>query len=159
MDVDAVFPVLWNLLLYSSSCPPSFVGFLPQMGGSESVINALIRGLNKHGGNLMLRSHVEQIVMENGRAAGVALRPRASSGSSTPGGSDSSSSNTRPTEFIRARKGVISNASVWDTHKLLAPGVGPVEWRRQSIITPQVNSNFRCLTTAALLLRDLCWTV
>eukprot|EP00775_Hariotina_reticulata_P007610 gene7610-7812_t len=108
------------------------------MGGSESVINALIRGLNKHGGKLMLRSHVEQIVMENGRAAGVALRPRG-----TPGGSDNSNvsgSSSRPTKFIRARKGVISNASVWDTQKLLAPGVGPVEWRRQAITTPQCSS-------------------
>lgn len=105
-----------------------------QMGGSESLINALIRGLTKHGGRIILRSHVDRIEVENGRAAGVALRPRINGN----GKSASSSSSGQP-EFIRARKGVISNASVWDTQKLLAPGVGPKEWRRQSITTPAVS--------------------
>jgi phytoene dehydrogenase-like protein len=107
------------------------------MGGSEAIINALIRGLEKHGGRLLLRSHVDHIVMENGRAAGVALRRR--SPAATPSNGSSSSSSEGPLEVIRARKGVISNASVWDTHKLLAPAVGPKEWRRESVTTPQVS--------------------
>lgn len=105
-----------------------------QMGGSESLINALIRGLRKHGGRLILRSHVDKIVVENGRAIGVTLRPRTNGNGKT-----SSSGGSGQQEFIRARKGVISNASVWDTQKLLAPGVGPKEWRRQSITTPAVS--------------------
>eukprot|EP00878_Enallax_costatus_P013781 GHUV01014413.1.p1 GENE.GHUV01014413.1~~GHUV01014413.1.p1 ORF type:complete len:309 (+),score=68.61 GHUV01014413.1:1918-2844(+) len=119
------------------------------MGGSESIIKALIRGLEKHGGRVMLRSHVDQIVMENGRAAGVALRPRSPAATPTNGTSSSSSNADRIAsngfasssggEFIRARKGVISNASVWDTQKLLAPGVGPREWRRKAITTPAVS--------------------
>jgi phytoene dehydrogenase-like protein len=109
-----------------------------QMGGSEAIINALIRGLEKHGGRLLLRSHVDHIVMENGRAAGVALRLRSPAATPSNGSSSSSSSSEGPLEMIRARKGVISNASVWDTHKLLAPGVGPKEWRRESVTTPQV---------------------
>lgn len=107
------------------------------MGGSESLINALIRGLNKNGGRLMLRSHVDKIVVENGRATGVALRPRTNGNGN--GKSRSSSSNGGQLEFIRAKKGVISNASVWDTQKLLAPGVGPKEWRRERITTPAVS--------------------
>jgi phytoene dehydrogenase-like protein len=106
------------------------------MGGSESLIQALIRGLEKHGGRLLLRSHVDKIHVENGRAAGVVLQPRSNGNEKS---ASSSSSGGQP-EFIRARKGVISNASVWDTQKLLAPGVGPPEWRRQSITTPAVST-------------------
>jgi phytoene dehydrogenase-like protein len=106
-----------------------------QVGGSEALINALIRGLEKHGGRLLLRSHVDKIHVESGRAAGVVLQPRSN-------GNGKSSSGVQP-EFIRARKGVISNASVWDTQKLLAPGVGPAEWRRQSITTPAVSEGSR----------------
>jgi phytoene dehydrogenase-like protein len=110
------------------------------MGGSEAIINALIRGLEKHGGKLLLRSHVDHIVIENERAAGVALRRRSPAPTPSNSGSSSSSSSSSegPLEVIRARKGVVSNASVWDTHKLLAPGVGPKEWRRESVTTPQV---------------------
>jgi hypothetical protein len=111
-----------------------------QMGGSEALIDALIRGLKKNGGRLLLRSHVDSIHIENGRAAGVVLQPR-TNGNGNGNGKAAAvgrSSGGQP-EFIRARKGVISNASVWDTQKLLAPGVGPKEWRRQSITTPAVS--------------------
>ncbi|KAF6251044.1 hypothetical protein COO60DRAFT_1645535 [Scenedesmus sp. NREL 46B-D3] len=110
------------------------------MGGSEAIISALVRGLEKHGGRLLLRSHVDHIVMEGGRAAGVALRRRSPASTPSNGSSSSSSSSEAPVEVIRARKGVVSNASVWDTHKLLAPGVGPKEWRRESVTTPQTAS-------------------
>lgn len=65
-------------------------------------------GIQKHGGRVLLRSHVEEILVEGGRAAGVRLR-----GNRAPGG--------RP-EVIRARKAVVSNASVWDTQRLLPEG-------------------------------------
>jgi phytoene dehydrogenase-like protein len=111
---------------------------MSQVGGSEALINALIRGLEKHGGRLLLRSHVDTIHVENGRAAGVVLQPRTKGNGKSSSSSSSSGGGGQP-EFIRARKGVISNASVWDTQKLLAPGVGPAEWRRQSISTPAVS--------------------
>jgi phytoene dehydrogenase-like protein len=38
------------------------------------MVGALVRGLEKRGGLLLLGAHVEQVVMEGGRAAGVALR-------------------------------------------------------------------------------------
>ena len=31
------------------------------LGGSEAIVDALVRGLEKNGGRLMLRSHVENI--------------------------------------------------------------------------------------------------
>ena len=42
--------------------------------GSGAVVDALVRGLQKHGGRLSLGAHVERIVVENGRAIGVKLR-------------------------------------------------------------------------------------
>ena len=64
-------------------------------------------GIEKHGGRVLLRSHVEEVVVEDGRATGVQLR--------------SKNSGARP-EVIRAGKAVISNASVWDTARLLPEG-------------------------------------
>ena len=67
------------------------------VGGSAALVDALVRGFEKHDGKLLLKSHVEEIIVENNRAVGVKLR----------GG-----------EELRANT-VISNASVWDTLKLI----------------------------------------
>ncbi|KAF5951937.1 hypothetical protein HYC85_009881 [Camellia sinensis] len=66
--------------------------------GTGAVVDALVRGLQKFGGRISFKSHVEIIVVENGRAVGVKLR----SG-----------------QFVRAKKAVVSNASMWDTLDLL----------------------------------------
>ncbi|XP_045817620.1 prolycopene isomerase, chloroplastic-like [Trifolium pratense] len=68
------------------------------LDGAAGIVDALVRGLKKFGGRIYLQSHVEKIVVENERAIGVKLR----SG-----------------QFIRAKKAVVSNASMWDTLKLL----------------------------------------
>ncbi|KAG2438241.1 hypothetical protein HYH02_010942 [Chlamydomonas schloesseri] len=104
------------------------------MGGSEAIISALVRGIEKHGGRVLLRTHVEQVVMEGGRAAGVRLRPQG------PASASASASSTTKPELIRARCGVVSNASVWDTQKLLPPGAAPEQWRRTSLKTPALDS-------------------
>ena len=41
------------------------------IGGSAAVVDALVRGLESHGGALRLKSHVEEILVEDGRAVGV----------------------------------------------------------------------------------------
>ncbi|KAH9684999.1 Amino oxidase domain-containing protein [Citrus sinensis] len=87
--------------------------------GSGALVNALVRGIEKFGGRLSLRSHVEKIVVENDRATGVKL----SSG-----------------QFIRARKAVVSNASMWDTLKLLPKEVVPKSYRDRIDMTPQCES-------------------
>lgn len=43
-------------------------------------------------------------------------------------------------ETIRARKAVISNASVWDTLSLLPAGIAPPEWAARSAATPTTGS-------------------
>jgi len=56
---------------------------------------------------VLLQTHVEEVLVEGGRAAGVRLRGKKAGG--------------QP-EFIRAKKAVVSNASVWDTMRLLPEG-------------------------------------
>ncbi len=70
------------------------------IGGGGAVVDALVRGLEKHGGTLRLGAHVKEILVEGGQATGVLLR----SG-----------------ERLKAST-VISNASIWDTLKLVPEG-------------------------------------
>lgn len=88
-------------------------------GGSEALIDALVRGLKKWGGELRLRSHVEQIIVQRGRAVGVKLRNG---------------------EAIYAPV-VISNATLWDTYRtLLTPEDLPTQFRQEALSTPAVDS-------------------
>ncbi|MGD1937013.1 MAG: phytoene desaturase family protein [Cyanophyceae cyanobacterium] len=85
------------------------------MGGSGALIGALVRGLEKHGGQLQLNAHVDQVLVENGRAAGVVLRNG---------------------QRVRATQAVVSNASVWDTLGLLPADSVPAKFRRDRQATP-----------------------
>jgi len=68
------------------------------IGGSQALVDALVRGLTRRGGQLRLGTHVDQILVEQGRAKGV---------------------RTRKNEVIHARQAIIANSSVWDTRSLL----------------------------------------
>lgn len=68
------------------------------VGGSQAIADALVRGIEKRGGRLYLRAHVEEILVENDSATGVRLKDG---------------------RVIRARRAVISNTSLWDLPKLL----------------------------------------
>jgi phytoene dehydrogenase-like protein len=73
------------------------------IGGGQAVIDALIRGITKTGtGSLEYSAHVEEILVEDGRAVGVKLR--------------------RKGKIMKAKRAVISNASVWDTMKIIPSG-------------------------------------
>ncbi|KAL3515745.1 hypothetical protein ACH5RR_022647 [Cinchona calisaya] len=87
--------------------------------GSGAVVDGLVRGLQKFGGRISLRSHVENIVVEGGQAVGVKLR----SG-----------------QIVRARKAVVSNASMWDTLKLLPNEFVPKSYVDRITSTPQCES-------------------
>ncbi|MEM7554512.1 MAG: NAD(P)/FAD-dependent oxidoreductase [Cyanobacteria bacterium P01_A01_bin.84] len=89
------------------------------IGGSGAIVDALIRGLKKYGGKLILNAHVEKILVENKRAVGVCLRNG---------------------EEIRASKAVVSNASIWDTLKLLPSYALPESFQQQRQQTPQCES-------------------
>lgn len=87
--------------------------------GTEAIVDALVRGLQKFGGRLALNSHVEKVIVENGRATGVKLR----SG-----------------QIMRARRAVVSNASMWDTLNMLPPDVVPASYQNSVKSTPQCES-------------------
>lgn len=88
-------------------------------GGSGAIVAALVRGLSKWGGELRLNAHVEQILVEQGRAVGVRLRQG---------------------EVLRAET-VISNATVWDTYgQLLRPEDLPPHHRTAGLKIPAVDS-------------------
>ena len=63
-------------------------------------VSMLCRGLKKHGGDIKLSAHVEQILVEDGRAVGVQLRDG---------------------KTIHASQAVVSNASLHDTLTMLPP--------------------------------------
>jgi phytoene dehydrogenase-like protein len=46
------------------------------MGGSGAIVNALVAGLERHGGKLLLNAHVDRVLVENRRAVGVQLPHR-----------------------------------------------------------------------------------
>lgn len=89
------------------------------IGGSVAVVQALKRGLEHHGGTLHTATPVSGICVEGQRAVGVQL---------TDG------------SVLRARRGVISNASPWDTLALLKEQDCPKTWRRKQANTPACNS-------------------
>ena len=72
------------------------------VGGVGAIVDALVRGLQRYGGSLHLGSPVAGIALEDGRASGVKLER---------GG------------FVRARRAVVSNASSWDTERLVEAGI------------------------------------
>ena len=88
------------------------------VGGSGAIVQSLVRGLQRYGGQMMLNAHVEQVLVEGKRAVGVRLR----------GG-----------KLLRARRAVVSNASVWDTLKLLPFGL-PKRFRASRAATPECDS-------------------
>ncbi len=49
------------------------------IGGSAALVDALVRGLKRHGGTMMLNAHVNQVLIDNQRAIGVQLKMESSS--------------------------------------------------------------------------------
>jgi phytoene dehydrogenase-like protein len=89
------------------------------VGGGGALVDALVQGLKRHGGELLLGTHVEEVLVEGNRAVGVRLR----------GGKE-----------MRSRRAVVSNASVWDTLKLLPEGAVPKRFRAKRQATPECDS-------------------
>ncbi|GAX35520.1 phytoene desaturase family protein [Nodularia sp. NIES-3585] len=89
------------------------------VGGSGAIVNALVRGLERWGGQLRLGCHVEQILVESGQAVGIKLQNG---------------------EILKAPI-VISNATIWDTYNhLLRPEDLPTSYREVALETPAVDS-------------------
>mmetsp|Transcript_67568 Transcript_67568/g.107052 ORF Transcript_67568/g.107052 Transcript_67568/m.107052 type:complete len:364 (-) Transcript_67568:127-1218(-) len=84
------------------------------VGGTAKLGETLVRGLEKFGGKLQMNAHVDQIIVEKGRAVGVRLKNG---------------------KVVRARKAVVSNGTPFDTVKMLGKQEGMPEgveqWRKQ----------------------------
>lgn len=76
------------------------------LGGGGAIVDALVRGIEKNGGEVMLSTHVDRVLGENGRATGVVATTR-------------KGTSKERTVTVRAAKAVVSNLSVWDNAKLL----------------------------------------
>ena len=63
-------------------------------GGAKSIIDALVRGIEKKGGSVFTNSAVDEIIVKDGRAVGVQLK--------------------KGDRRVMANKAVVSNVSVWD---------------------------------------------
>ncbi len=89
------------------------------VGGSGAIVQALVKGLERWGGQLRLGCHVEKILVESGKVVGIKLQKG---------------------EILQAPI-VISNASIWDTYNhLLRPEDLPVSYRQAALETPAVDS-------------------
>lgn len=89
------------------------------IGGSGTIVDALVRGLKKWGGALRLGTHVEKILIESGKVRGVRLR--------------------NGEELLASI--VISNATIWDTYtQLLEPNDLPNAYRQTALKTPAIDS-------------------
>ena len=89
------------------------------MGGSGAIVDALIRGLTKRGGEIVYNAHVDRVLVEQNKAVGVRLRNG---------------------DEIRTSKAVVSNASVWDTLSLIPEGVLPKNFIKEREQTPECES-------------------
>jgi len=72
--------------------------FSVPIGGTSQLGETLQRGLEKFGGKLQLNAHVDEILVEDGRAVGVRLKNG---------------------NVVKARKAVVSNATPFDTVKMM----------------------------------------
>lgn len=63
-------------------------------GGAKSIVDALVRGIEKRGGKIFLNAHVEKICITGGRADGIILQ--------------------KGKKFVKSKEAVVSNISVWD---------------------------------------------
>jgi len=72
-------------------------------GGSGAIVDALVRAIRKHNSTVSLNSHVDEILVQDGKAVGVKLATG---------------------KTIRAKQAVVSNADPYITNKLLSTARG-----------------------------------
>ena len=87
------------------------------------MVDALVRGFTKRGGRLHLGAHVQEIMLDNDSSSaggGDKKKPRATG------------VRLRNGRVIRARTAVVSNASIWNTRRLLPEGAVPA-WGAEAV--------------------------
>ncbi|HXE49135.1 MAG TPA: NAD(P)/FAD-dependent oxidoreductase [Ramlibacter sp.] len=83
-------------------------GYYPA-GGSGTIADALVEAIERHGGHVRLKTAVEQVLVENGRACGVRLRNA---------------------QVLRAAAVIMNADFLGATRKLIDPAVWPTGFRQ-----------------------------
>jgi phytoene dehydrogenase-like protein len=81
------------------------------MGGMGSLIQALVNGVEKHGGELRVNSRVERMILEDDNGATKSSSPKCVGVELSDG------------TVIKARRGVVSNAPLWNYARILEDSV------------------------------------
>ena len=76
------------------------------MGGMGALTQALLNGLEKHNGELRLNARVDKILLDHGECQGVVLADG---------------------QVIRASRGVVCNAPLWNMARILEDSVSPLD--------------------------------
>ena len=71
-------------------------------GRRKAISDALVRAIEKRGGEIRVNSHVKEVALNDKKDEAIGVRMRMD-----------------PEVVIKAKKGVLSNASVWDTYEKL----------------------------------------
>ncbi|CAL6393164.1 unnamed protein product [Bathycoccus prasinos] len=74
------------------------------VGGGKAISDALVRAIEKRGGEIRVNAHVIEVALNDKKDEAIGVRMRMD-----------------PEVVIKAKKGVLSNASVWDTYEKLLP--------------------------------------
>ena len=74
------------------------------VGGGKAISDALVRAIEKRGGEIRVNAHVKEVALNDKKDEAIGVRMRVD-----------------PEVVIKAKKGVLSNASVWDTYEKLLP--------------------------------------
>lgn len=74
------------------------------VGGGKAISDALVRAIEKRGGEIRVNAHVKEVALNDKKDEAIGVRMRMD-----------------PEVVIKAKKGVLSNASVWDTYEKLLP--------------------------------------
>ncbi|KAG7366020.1 carotenoid isomerase [Nitzschia inconspicua] len=91
-------------------------------GGSGAIVDALVRGVRKHGNQVCLNCHVDEILVENNKVTGVKL-------------SDG--------KVVKVKQAVVSNADPYVTNKLLskARASGSLHRKAADYMDSLINTN------------------
>jgi len=82
------------------------------MGGMDSLIQALVTGMERYGGRLQLNSRVERVVLGDGNDNGKSKNKATCKGVILADGTS-----------IKARKGVVCNAPLWNMARILEDSI------------------------------------
>ena len=102
------------------------------VGGTQAVVDKLVGALEKFGGTMELKKHVEEIIVEDGEATGVRLKR---------GGSRARNTRWCRTPRCGTPSRCFPTAASWNRRACLKPRTGRRTWRRSRRSDPSCTSS------------------